>query len=108
VPIMRALWPVALLFAGTRAAGTFLAARLSSRLARDSEVVRTWGWAPLISQAGVAIGVASIAAAAFPGVGSGFRSLAIAVVGINETLGPILFKLALDRTGESRRAEAHP
>jgi Kef-type K+ transport system membrane component KefB len=103
LPTVRALWPVALMFAGARGLATFAATRASSRLARDPEVIRKWGWSPLISQAGVAIGVASIAAAAFPAVGPGFRSLAIAVVGINETFGPVLFKLALDRAGESKQ-----
>jgi Kef-type K+ transport system membrane component KefB len=103
LPTVRALWPVALLFAGARGIATFSATRLSSKLASDPEVIRKWGWSPLISQAGVAIGIASIAAAAFPQIGAGFRSLAIAVVGINETFGPVLFKFALDRSGESKK-----
>jgi Kef-type K+ transport system membrane component KefB len=104
LPIVRKLWPVALLFAGVRGLTTWGATRISGRLARDPEVLRKWGWSPLISQAGVAIGVAGIAASAFPAIGPGFRSLAIAVVGINETFGPVLFKLALDRTGETKRS----
>jgi hypothetical protein len=39
----------------------------------------------------------------FPGLGSGFRALAIATVAVNELVGPVLFKLALDRTGETSR-----
>jgi len=34
------------------------------------------------------------------------RALAVATVAINEMIGPVLFKLALDRAGESSRAEA--
>ena len=37
-----------------------------------------------------------------PSVGGGIRSLVIATVAINEMVGPVLFKLALDRTKESR------
>jgi hypothetical protein len=38
----------------------------------------------------------------FPEFGAGLGALVIATVAINELVGPILFKLALDRTGESR------
>jgi hypothetical protein len=42
----------------------------------------------------------------FPGpVGEGFGSLVIAAVAINEMVGPVLFKMALDKTGESDRSE---
>ncbi|HEU4536974.1 MAG TPA: hypothetical protein VFS00_22790, partial [Polyangiaceae bacterium] len=41
--------------------------------------------------------------------GAPFRALAIAAVAFNEVLGPILFKYALDRAGEtSGRAPARP
>jgi Kef-type K+ transport system membrane component KefB len=102
--VLRALWPVALLFAGARAAATAFAAWGASRLSNDLPVVRTLGWAPLISQAGVALGIAVAVDAAFPAFGDGFRSLAVAVIGINELVGPVLFKIALARAGEIGRA----
>jgi hypothetical protein len=42
-----------------------------------------------------------IIARAFPEFGESFRSLAIATVAINEMIGPILFKIGLDRAGET-------
>jgi hypothetical protein len=38
----------------------------------------------------------------FPEFGEGFRSLVIATVALNEMVGPVLFKYALDRSGESQ------
>ena len=102
VPLLRALWPVALVLALSRVAFTYGAARLASRVAKDEPVIRTWGWAPLISQAGVALGIAQVASRAFPGFGKGFSDLAIATIAMNEICGPIIFKLALDRVGETR------
>jgi hypothetical protein len=64
-------------------------------------VVRKWGWSSLVSQAGLALGLGIVVEAAFPGIGTSFRSLVIAAVAINEMIGPVLFKLALDRSGES-------
>ena len=102
LPLLKDLWPVALLLAGSRAFITFVAAKLSSRIAKDPPRIRTWGWAPLISQAGLTLGLSAVIAREFPSFGNAFRALAIATVALNEVVGPILFKLALDRTDESR------
>ncbi len=101
VPLLKQLWPVALVLAGSRAAATYGVARLSSRIANDDPVVRKWGWSGLVSQAGLALGLAAVVSREFPAFGDGFRALAIATIALNEMVGPILFKLALDRTGES-------
>jgi Kef-type K+ transport system membrane component KefB len=102
VPLIRALWPVALALAASRVIFTVIAAKLSSRVANDEPVIRKYGWAPLVSQAGVALGVAQVAARAFPTFGRGFGDLAIACIAMNEISGPIIFKFALDRAKESR------
>ncbi|MDF2696477.1 MAG: transporter, monovalent cation:proton antiporter-2 family, partial [Labilithrix sp.] len=102
VPLLRDLWPVALVLAGSRVLVTFGAGRLASRIAKDDPIVRRWAWAPLVSQAGFAIGIAQIAAREFPSFGRGFGDLAIATVAMNEIVGPILFKVALDRAKETR------
>ncbi|APR83559.1 Trk system potassium uptake protein TrkA [Minicystis rosea] len=101
IPLLRKLWPVALLLAATRAVVTFIAARIASRVAGDPPVVARWGWAGLVSQAGITLGLATAVDRAFPSFGAGFRSLAIATIAFNEMIGPVLFKLALDRSGET-------
>jgi Kef-type K+ transport system membrane component KefB len=106
VPLLKMLWPIALALCGARAFTTYFAARLGSRLAGDPPTLRTWGFSSLVSQAGLALGLAVVIANAFPSIGEGFKSLAIAAVAINEMTGPILFKFALDRAGETHREEA--
>jgi hypothetical protein len=59
----------------------------------------------LVSQAGLALGLGVVVKNAFPTVGDGFGSLVIAAVAINEMIGPVLFKMALDRSGESATSE---
>jgi Kef-type K+ transport system membrane component KefB len=102
VPLLKDFWPTALLLTGARAAVTIGTARLSAVLAKDEPVIKKYGWGPLISQAGVAIGIASVVAHKFPAFGAGFRDVAIACVALNEMVGPVLFKLALDRAKESQ------
>jgi hypothetical protein len=54
-----------------------------------------------VSQAGLTLGLSMVVAREFPSIGTPFRALAIATVAVNEMVGPVLFKLALDRTGET-------
>lgn len=102
VPLLEALWPMALLLCGVRAAATWVAHWLASRGSGVDPIIKRWGAAPLVSQAGLTLGLSVVIEKAFPQFGVGFRSLAIAAVAINELVGPILFKFALDRNGESR------
>jgi Kef-type K+ transport system membrane component KefB len=105
VPLLKQLWPVALALCGGRALFTYIASRISSRLANDPPVVKKWGWSSLVSQAGLALGLGTVVKNSFPSIGDGFGSMVIAAVAINEMIGPVLFKLALDRSGESDRSE---
>jgi len=101
IALVRKLWPIALFLCGIRVAAAWTAHRISSTIAKDEPSVRTWGWAPLVSQAGLTIGMALVVERSFPSFGAGFRSLAIANVAVNELVGPVLFKFVLDRTGET-------
>ena len=101
LPLLRQLWPIAVALCGMRVLAVVGTARWASRLANDEPVLRRWGWAPLISQAGLTLGLSVVIMRAFPEFGEGFRSLVIACVALNEMVGPVLFKLALDRSGET-------
>src|SRR5690606_31986284 len=101
VPLLLRLWPTALLLCAARMVATFVAQAWASRQALDPPVVRRWGFAPLVSQAGLTLGLSVVIERTFPQFGAGLRSLVIATVAVNELVGPILFKFALDRTGET-------
>jgi Kef-type K+ transport system membrane component KefB len=105
IPLLRKMWPVAVALCASRAFFTIIANRISGRLAEDPAVLRRWGWSSLVSQAGLALGLSVVIVKAFPQFGDGFRALAIAAVALNEMVGPILFKFALDRAGETDHGE---
>lgn len=102
VPLLRQLWKVAVALCVSRAALTWALGRVASRIANDPPVLKKWAFAPLVSQAGIALGIGSLIAREFPMFGADFRALSVAAVAINEMVGPVLFKFALDTTGESR------
>jgi len=104
VPLLRELWKIALALVGARLAVTWIAGRFSGALAKDLPQVKAWGWAGLVSQAGLALGIAPVIARSFPDLGAGFGALAIATLTMNQIIGPVLFKVALDRAGETSDA----
>ena len=106
VPLLRKLWPVALILCGSRGLITWFAAFCAGRLAKDPPVLRRWAWSGLVSQAGLALGLGVLIARDFPTFGGYFRALTIATVALNEMIGPVLFKLALDRAGETSNIAA--
>ncbi len=105
IPLLRQMGLIAVALCASRALFTVIAGRISGRVADDAPIIKRWGWSSLVSQAGLALGLSVVISKAFPTFGPGFRSLAIAAVAINEMIGPILFKFALDRAGETDRHE---
>jgi len=103
LPLLRKLWLVAVILFLGRVLLTIGANRIACRMAKDPPVLKRWGWTALVAQAGVVLGLAVSIERAFPKFGPPFRALAIATVALNQLVGPILFKVALDMTGESAR-----
>ncbi len=58
-------------------------------------------WMPYLTQAGVALGLSTIISHEFPEWGSQFETIVIAIVVINQLVGPPLFKWALNFVGET-------
>lgn len=102
--LLGQVWPITLAMVAVRAVATWGAARLSSRLAKDEPVVKRWGWSGLVAQAGLTFVLIVIVQRAIPELDAGFATLVIGVAAANEVLGPIAFKLGLDRAGESGKA----
>lgn len=106
IPLLKEFWPIALLLTGSRAAVTWVANRLTMTLRKEDPTLKTWGWSSLISQAGVALGIAHAISRQFPTFGPAFRDIAIACIAINELVGPVIFKFALDRSKETKAPTA--
>ena len=94
------VWPIVLLIALVRIAAIQGSTTVAARLARAEPSVVRYGWTGLVSQAGVALGLATIVADRLPGVGLAMQAVTVGVIAFNETLGPILFRRGLERAGE--------
>jgi len=105
---LQQAWQVALILFGARIFFTRLACLWGHRLANDPPTVKRFGHTSLISQAGVTIGLVTVASEKLPPeLGVPLAALGIAVVGLNEMFGPVIFKWGLAKAGEIP-AEAPP
>ncbi len=106
-----ALWPLVIPIVIVRAAGIWFGTQLGARWSGAEPEVARYTWMGLISQAGVAIALSNVVANVYPARGEQLRTLFLAMIAINETLGPILFRLSLLRSGEATpeafRGSAH-
>jgi Kef-type K+ transport system membrane component KefB len=94
------IWPLVLPIVAVRIGAIWAGTQLGARWAGAGENGRMV-WMGLVSQAGVAIGLASAVAQAYPTRGAQLRTVFLAVIAVNEIIGPILFRIAITRSGEA-------
>jgi len=102
VGVLADLWPWILLLIGLRLVGLRYGLLWAGRHPSVTPVLAREGWLGLISQAGMAVGLAQLARRAFPEWGVSLETLIVAMIGVHEVAGPICFRAALVRAGESK------
>ena len=100
VASFASLWPVILVVAVARGGAIFAGSRAGARLGKAEPIVEREVWSGLVSQAGVALGLATIVAERLPGLGRAMQILIVGVIAVNESVGPVLFRRGLARAGE--------
>lgn len=98
------LLPLVLPIAVVRAAAIWGGVRIGARWAGATGDESRYVWMGLVSQAGVAIGLAAILAEAYPGRGPYLAGMLLALIAVNESVGPILFRHALTKGGQTDTA----
>lgn len=91
------LWTIVVPVVGVRMLAIWGGIQLGGRWAKLDPVVTDNAWYGLISQAGVAFGLAAVVAEVYPSRGESLRALLLAMIAVNQTLGPILFRIGLRR-----------
>ncbi len=99
--VLLAAWPVALALFAVRLLGVFLGSFAGGLVAGDPLRLNAISWMAFITQAGVALGLAKKVADAFPAFGEAFATVVVALVVLNQVVGPPLFKKALRLAGET-------
>ena len=106
---LNALWKAGVL--GTayillRSAGKCIGPMLAGKKGHEDPAVQSWVGVSLLSQAGVAITLATIAVKRDAELGKDLQTIILGTVVFFEVVGPLLIRLAVLRTGEVPIAQA--
>ena len=80
--------------------GVYAGARAGAAWGGAEPVVQRLAWTGLVSQAGVALGLASIVADRLPRIGVAMQTLIVGIIAFNETVGSVVFRRGLELAGE--------
>ncbi|MBN1354973.1 cation:proton antiporter [bacterium] len=103
INIVRTAWRASLVIVVLRFLLLVFSSYIGARSSREPRGRSILYGLSFITQAGVSIGLAKILSQEFPGWGTNLANIIIASIIINQIVGPVLMKFALDRAGETRQ-----
>ncbi len=103
--ILLETWPIALALFFVRLIGIAIGSFGGGTAAGDPAKHNRVAWMAFVTQAGVGLGLAKEVAVEFPEWGDGFATIIIAVIVLNQIVGPPLFKWVINLVGESHLPE---
>jgi len=90
------VWTLVIPVIVVRLTAIWLGSHVGARWGGATPVERRYTWMGLVSQAGVAIGLATIVAQVYPERGAEIRTMFLAMIAVNEAMGPVFFRQALE------------
>jgi trehalose 6-phosphate synthase len=105
---LMAIGYVAMALVAVRLALIWLGVMAGLKVSGIDRQTGAYVWTGLISQAGITLGLGSVVAAEFPDWGSQLQMLLIALIAIDELVGPLLFRIGLSRSGELDASAPRP
>jgi trehalose-6-phosphate synthase/Kef-type K+ transport system membrane component KefB len=108
VDTLAAVGAVAIGLVVIRIALIRLGLAIGMRAAEVDPRVGAYAWTGLISQAGITLGLASVVATEFPTWGGQVQMLLVALIAIDELLGPPIFRTGLAHAGEIDASTPRP
>ncbi len=94
-------WLIALLFFALRLVLTFISSAVGSLISKERPKEALFSWMPHVAQAGISLGLITIVADSFDVFGQEFAAILIAVIVLNQFIGPPLMKFAITKLGEA-------
>ena len=102
---LKETWLIAIILVLVRGVMIFFGSYLGGKFSGDPAKFNRLSWMGFLTQAGVSIGLASEVMRRFPGWGPQLATMVIAVIGLNQVVGPIAFKYSLIQVDETNRKE---
>ncbi len=101
ITVLKTAWVIATAMILARGLALWLSTYVGARMAGDPPVLRHHAWMGFLAQAGVTLGIANIVRERFPVWGVQVAAIIIAMIAVNQLVGPPAFRWALLRAGES-------
>ncbi len=99
--VIPGVWQVGLLIILARMGLIYVSTYLGAVSSGDLPVVRRYGWMGFLSKAGVTLGLANIIRLRFTDWGGEVAAIIIAMIAVNQLIGPPLFRFSLVRARET-------
>lgn len=103
VDILAHVWEIALALFAIRLIAMVIASFVGGTLGGDPFSFNRIAWMPYVTQAGVSLGLVTIISSKYPSWGPEFATIMIAVIVLNQIVGPPLFKWSIDKIGEGHQ-----
>lgn len=104
ISVLRDAWLVATALILTRMAALWLSTYLAARVVSDPPVIGRYAWMGFLAQAGVTLGIANMVRERFPTVGGDVATIIVAMIAVNQLIGPPAFRWSVIKAGESRES----
>ena len=98
------IWPIAVAIVVVRALAIRFGCQLGAKVSPAGPLEGRYVWMGLVAQAGVALGLVTVVSEAYPERGAQMATLFLAVIAINQLVGPVLSRIALAKSGEIESA----
>ncbi len=99
--VIPAIWQAALIIIVARTVLLYFSTLAGAVAAKDDPIVRRYAWLGCVAQAGVTLGLANIVRERFPDWGGPVTAAIIAMIAVNQLVGPPLFRFSLVRAKET-------
>jgi len=103
--VMKTGWLLGIVIVISRIATLFIGSYTSGRLSGDRPLNYRYTWLGFITQAGVSLGLLSEVVRRFPEIGVPVQTILITAITLNQLIGPVALKYALEKTGETRNVQ---
>ncbi len=106
--ILANYWFLALVFFAIRLITMVLGSFFGGWAAGEPVLFRQIGWMPFVTQAGVGLGLVTVVAGEYPTWGAEFETILVAVIVLNQMVGPPLFKWSIYKVKENHDKAPQP
>ncbi len=103
ITALKTAWVLATSIILARVVALWISTYSAARLVGDPPVVRRYAWMGFLAKAGVTLGIANKIEENFPIWGTSVATVIIAMIAVNQLMGPPAFRWSLVKAGESNQ-----